>query len=259
MKLVRSWDDITRRKKHFSNGYVLEDGIMAMVSFRTQLDIVKKVLPPPLEPAPMSTGLVYISEFHSTNFGTTYNEAALYLAAQYGGEVGKYCVSMPVTDDMALIWGREIYGYPKKIAETIHVLREGNTVTGVCIRKGIPIIEIEIHLTKPIDSETLPQPTPNFLFKYFWDLDPRSGKFDSTPRLIKQCNDIDWGKIESGDGTLTLAKSKYDPIGEIPVEEVLSAYYAKGVKARMHPGEVITKVDPKTVLPYSFIKYDWEL
>lgn len=163
-----------------------------------------------------------------------------------------------MTNDMALIWGREIYGYPKKIAETIRVKREGNKVTGVCIRKGIPIIEIKVNLTGP-EPEAIPQPTPNYLFKYFWDLDPRSGAFDSTPRLIKQCNEIDWGKVELGKGALTLAESRHDPIHEIPVEEVLTAHYAEGMEARMQPGEVVAEVDPAKFLPYSFIKYDWEL
>jgi len=129
MGLVRSLDEISRREKHFSKGYVLGDGVMVMVIFRTKAEVVKRVLPPPLEPDPASTGLVYVTEFHRTNFGATYNEGALFISAQYKGEVGKYCLSMPVTNDMALIWGREVYGFPQKIAETIHVKREGNKVT----------------------------------------------------------------------------------------------------------------------------------
>ncbi len=131
-------------------------------------------------------------------------------------------------------------------------------MTGVCIRKGIPLIEIDVNLTGQ-EPKTIPQPTPNFLFKYFWDLDPRSGAFDSGPRLIRQCNKIDWGNVELGKGALILGESRYDPVYEIPVEEVLTAHYAEGMEAQMQPGEVITAVDPVKFLPYSFIKYDWEL
>lgn len=257
MELVRSLDEISRWDKHFSKGFVLGDAVMVMAMFRTKAEVVKKVLPPPLEPDPASIGSAYVAEFHRTNFGVTYNEAALFISAQYKGELGNYCLSMPVTNDMALIGGREVYGFPKKIAETIHVKREGNKVTGICIRKGIPIITIKVNLTGPAEPGAIPPIGPNYLFKHFQD--PRLDRFDYNPRLVKQYNQTDWGKVELGEGELMLAKSKYDPISEIPIEEVLVAGYTKGMEIRMQPGEVVAEVDPIKFRPYSFIKGDWEL
>jgi acetoacetate decarboxylase len=257
LELVRSLDEISRYEKHFSKGFVLGDAVMVMAMFRTKAEVVEKVLPPPLEPDPASIGLAYVAEFHRTNFGVTYNEAALFISAQYKGEMGNYCLSMPVTNDMALIGGREIYGFPKKIAETIHVKREGNKVTGVCIRKGIPIITIKVNLTGPAEPGAIPPAGPNYLFKHFQD--PRLDRFDYNPRLVKQYNQTDWGKVELGEGELTLAKSKYDPVNEIPVEEVLMAGYTKGMEIRMQPGEIVAEVDPTKFRPYSFNKGDWEL
>jgi len=257
MGLVRSSDEISLREKHFSKGFVLGDAVMVMAMFRTRAEVVKRVLPPPLEPDPASIGSAYVAEFHRTNFGVTYNEAALFISAQYKGELGNYCLSMPVTNDMALIGGREVYGFPKKIAETIRVKREGSKVTGVCIRKGIPIIKIKVNLTGPGEPEAFPPIGPNYLFKYFED--PRLGTFDYNPRLVRQYNEIDWGKVELGEGEIALGKSRYDPIYEIPVEEVLIAGYTKGMEIRMQPGEVVAEVDPMKFRPYSFIKYDWEL
>ena len=257
MELVRSSDEISRYERLLSKGFVLGDAVMLMAMFRTKAEIVKKVLPPPLELDPASMGLAYVAEFHRTDFGVPYNEAALFVSAQYKGEVGNYCLSMPVTYDMALISGREIGGFPKKIAESIHVRREGNKVTGVCIRKGIPIITIKVNLTGPAEPEAIPPAAPNYLFKHFQD--PRLDRFDYNPRLVKQHNQIDWGKVELGEGELTLAKSKYDPIYEIPVEEVLMAGYTKGMEIRMQPGEVIAEVEPIKFRPYSFINVDWPL
>ena len=257
MGLVRSLDEISVREKHFSRGFILGDTVMAMVMFRTKAEAVKRVLPPPLEPDPMSIGTAYVAEFHRTNFGVTYNEAALFISAQYKGEVGSYCLSMPVTNDMAMIGGREIYGFPKKIAEKITVERKGNKVTGICVRKGIPIITIKVDLAGPADPEDIPAQGPNYLFKHFEA--PRLGAFDYNPRLIKQYNEIDWGKPELGEGELTLTKSKYDPLHEIPIEEVLMAGYTQGMEIRMMPGEVVAEVDPVKFRPYSFSKIDWEL
>lgn len=257
MGLVYSLDEISRLKKHFSKGFILGDAVMVVAMFRTDVEVVKRVLPPPLEPDPVPLGSAYVAEFHRTNFGVTYNEAALFISAQYKGELGNYCLSMPVTNDMALIGGREVYGFPKKMAEKISVERRGNKVTGVCIRKGIPIITIKVNLTGPGEPEAFPAIGPNYLFKYFED--PRLDRFDYNPRLVKQYNEIDWGKVELGEGELTLAKSKYDPIHEIPVEEVLIAGYIKGTEIHMQPSEVVAEVDPVRFRPYSFIKNDWEL
>lgn len=257
MGIVRSLDEITRLAEHFSNGLLLGDAVMVMAMFRTKADAVKRVLPPPLEPDPDSTGMAYVAEFHRTNFGAPYNEAALFLSTQYKGEPGNYCLSMPVTDDMAMIGGREVYGFPKKIAEKISIERKENEVTGVCIRKGIPIITIKVNLTGPVGPEVLPPLKPNYLFKHFQD--PGLSTFDYKPRLVKQHSKIHWGKVELGEGELTLAKSEHDPICEIPVEEILMAAYTKGSEIRMQPGQVIAEVDPLEFMPYSFIKGDWPL
>ena len=196
MGLVRSLNAISQREKHFSSGYMFRDGVMIMAVFRTKADVVRRALPPPLEPAPTPTGLAYMTELRKTNFGVSYSEAGLFISAQYQGEVGKYCLSMPVTDDMALVWGREIYGYPKKIAETITVKREGNKVTGVCIRKGIRIIEITANLNEKGEPGAIPPAAPNYLFKHSWNPKyPIQGSFDYHPRLIKHRNEIDWGKL----------------------------------------------------------------
>jgi acetoacetate decarboxylase len=257
MGLVRSLDEVSAYVEHYSKGFVLGDAVMVMAMFRTKADVVKKVLPPPLEPDPASMGSAYVAEFHRTNFGVTYNEAALFISAQYRGEVGSYCLSMPVTNDMALIGGREVYGFPKKIAETINVKREGNKVTGVCVRKGVPIITIKVNLKGPAEPGAIPPIGPNYLFKHFQN--PRLDSFDYNPRLVKQRNQIDWGKVELGEGELTLAKSKHDPVSEIPVEEVVMAGYTEGMEIRMQPGEVVAEVDPIEFSPYSFIKEDWPL
>ena len=257
MGLVRSLDEIASVTQHFSRGAIIEDAIMVMATFRTKAEVAKRVLPPSLEPDPASTGLAYVAEFHRTNFGPPYKEAALFISAQYKGEVGNYCLSMPVTNDMAMTSGREISGFPKKMAEKITVERKGNKVTGVCIRKGIPIIEIKVNLTGPVEPEALPHIRPAYLFKYF--LDPSMSTFDYNPRLMKQFNEIDWGKPELGEGELKLGKSKHDPIYEIPIEEVLIAGYTEGMKIRMLAGEVIAEVDPIDFMPYSFIKDDWPL
>ncbi len=256
MELVQSQKKIRNWGKSFTSGFILGDATMVMAVFETDPKVVKKVLPPPLQPASTPMGMAYVAEFHRTNFGVTYNEAALFLAAQYEGVLGRYCLSMPVTNDMAMIAGREVFGYPKKIAETIVVKRKGNKVTGTCVRRGFPILQIEAKLTGPFPGP-MPPPEPHYLYKGF--ISPTFSGFDYNPRLLKQYNDIDWGEIEIGEGKVTLGKSKYDFLYEIPIKQVVMAAYTKGMEIRMKAGEVVAEVDAETYLPYTFNKYDWEI
>jgi acetoacetate decarboxylase len=72
----------------------------------------------------------------------TYLESALFLQAEFNGEIGDYCLSMPVTNDMALILGREIFGYPKKIGQ-IGFNRRGQDVEGWMEQKKEAFFRIE--------------------------------------------------------------------------------------------------------------------
>lgn len=256
MELVQSQKNVSKWSKQFSEGFILGDATMVLALFETDPEVVKKVLPPPLQPAPMPMGMVYVAEFHRTNFGVTYNEAALFLAAQCEGVSGRYCLSMPVTNDMAMIGGREVFGFPKKIAETIEIKRKGNKVTGTCVRRGFPIMQIEANLTGPF-AGPMPPSEPNYLYKCF--IAPTLSGFDYNPRLLRQYNDINWGEIEIGEGKVTLGKSKYDFLSEIPIKQIVMAAYAKGMEIHMRAGEVVAEVDTEAYMPYTFNKYDWEL
>ena len=81
--------------------------------FTTTMEAVQRLLPPPLEPAETLACTAFVGEYHRTNFIPPYNEAAVFIPCQYKGEVGSYCLAMPVTTDIAMIGGREVYGYPK--------------------------------------------------------------------------------------------------------------------------------------------------
>ena len=86
---------------------------MLFATFETDADIVKRILPRPLLPSSDNSATVFVAKYPETNFGCVYNEGALLVDCEYKGERGAYCLSMPVDDDMALIGGREIFGYPK--------------------------------------------------------------------------------------------------------------------------------------------------
>jgi acetoacetate decarboxylase len=252
MSLIHSPEELKQQKEQFTKGFLLGDTNMVTVIFKTDPAVVKRLLPPPLEPAPNGLASAYVAQFQKTNFGIRYNEAAVLLQALYNNERGNYCVSMPVDNDIAMAAGREVYGFPKKIADSITLARQDNTVQGSCIRHGVPIIEITADIQTPF-PETF-TPSPYFVLKAFPSLDVIG--VDDHPRLIRLLNKTEYGPIEVGTGELQLNGSAKDPLHEIPVLEVTMAIYATQTNVWMQPGEVLTEIDPADCLPYLLTRFD---
>lgn len=254
MKLTRTKEEIEERAKKYYEGYVLSNVKMIVAMFTTEEEAIRQVIPPPLEPGPILMASAYVAEFKESSFCPPYNEAAVFIPVQYKEEVGSYCLSMPVDNDIAMIGGREIYGYPKKIAESISVEKTGKTAKGICIRRGVPIVEIKAELGD-IMEERSPS-GPHFLVKSI--ADERGIGVGMKPLLMRQQNRVELDTLEIGDGTVKFGKSKYDPLHQIPIVDVMLISYTEGATITMPPSEIVKELDPDEYAPYQFIKYDWD-
>jgi acetoacetate decarboxylase len=243
---------------------------MLVATFETEADIVKRILPRPLVPTTDNSAMAYVAKFPETNFGCIYNEGALFVNCNYKGERGAYCLSMPVDDDMALIGGRETYGYPKKIADSITLESNADNMIGSVVRKGTEIIHIECqlsenapedyyakigNLTKDWDGVSCIK-SISFLFKYFQS--PGGNSLDYLPRLIREPVLFRAKKIpRTGPGTLKLGSTIYDPLSEITVKTVTGISH--GIfNNTMLPGKVVARVwNPLRFLKHAFFKSDF--
>jgi acetoacetate decarboxylase len=227
--------------------------IMNLV-FETDMKAVKRILPPPLEPPKEPLASYFVATYGRTSFGALpYKEAALFVRASYKGVSGNYCPSMLVTNDIALIQGREICGFPKKIGE-INITREGEKVVALVRRKNKDLAKLHASLNRAIRPGSH-QPVFGdrvYLFKYFWN--PELTGFDYDPKLIEIIIDEELTALEEGEGMLSFGESKYDPLHEIPPLKILGATYSRG-NIYMNPSKVIDEVKPKDFMPYCFNRY----
>lgn len=258
-------DDIKEKKEELINS-VFTGAEMLTVHWETKPEIIERILPPPLEPIEIPLVSSFIAYYPKTNQGQPYYESALFIRSKYEGEYGNYFLAMHVDDDRAMIGGREICGFPKKMAN-ISIKRDGNKINAFSERLGTRYIEVEVDLSGQFnDSETpnilkkykvLPsrkKGTINYNFKYFPS--PEKDGFDYKPRLVRQETLIKPASMEMGTAEITLKSSKHDPWGEIEVVKVLGALFLK-TNNTMLPGSVLTEVDPDEFLPYSYISWDW--
>jgi len=261
MGFVKSFEEIMAAYNEKAEFY---DAEMLTVIWETKPEIVERLLPPPLEPTETPLAMAFLADYPQTNFGVTYLEGALFLRASYKGEEGSYCLAMPVTNDIAMAGGREVFGFPKKMAE-ISLKRNGQEMEGWLERRGVRFFELRVNLTGKLNSKDAAATLSQILsteadsiaiaynFKHFPA--PEGGAFDYNPRLVKQETELSPTSIEFGEAEIALKPSDYDPWAEVEVVKLLGAVYAKGNNA-MRKGEVVAEVDPATFAPYAFLKWD---
>jgi len=226
---------------------------MLGLMYETRPEIIARLLPPPLEPAAEPWTLCFIANYPVTNLGPGYHESGFFIRCQYKGEAGNFCLSMPISDEARMHNGREIFGFPKKLAK-IELKREGNKVEGWVERLGFRFVTVRADLQSKLDQLPL-QVGPNFLFKYL----PAAGLdrgFDGPIFLVRQRTNIEMKTFEIGSGEILFKDSPHDPWSEVVVENVMTAYYMVS-NNRMEPGKVVGEADPKSFLPFSFLKIDF--
>ena len=149
----------------------------------------------------------FIAKYARTAFTGTYNEAALLVHVCTPLGKGVYCPWMIVNDDTALIYGRELLGYPKKMAE-IPFNDDGKKITARLTRRGVEVISIQAERIK---KEENPAPVleiktfnmggmwQSFAYNPIWLFKPREAIHESY----------------SAKAVLDIKHSDYDPIRDL--------------------------------------------
>ncbi|MHA1129845.1 MAG: acetoacetate decarboxylase family protein [Candidatus Helarchaeota archaeon] len=134
---------------------------LATILYSVEREKVAEIVPEPLKLRKTPMVMAFIAWYPETTIGP-YHEAATFIEAYLKTEAGKvegfYCNSMFVDSDIALAAGREIWGYPKKLAE-MSVKKEDNKVVGLLRRNEIDVMKITIEqnnkLTQIPDATTI--------------------------------------------------------------------------------------------------------
>ena len=263
MGFVKTLQEIMSFNKPTADFYGAE---MLTILWETKPAIVAKLLPPPLQPANQPVVMAFVANYPRTNFDVTYKESALFLRAVYNGEEGGYCLSMPVTNDIAMAAGREVFGFPKKMAD-IHLKRDGHSVEGWTERRGIRFMEIRAKLTGKFNDPAAQEIVTaarnvradgsinaiSYNFKHFPA--PEGTSFDYNPRLVKQETILRPKEMLFGEAEIILRHSDYDPWAEVEVVKMLGAFYTDGDNSMLR-GKSVAEVGLMEFAPYAFLKWD---
>jgi acetoacetate decarboxylase len=159
---------------------------------------------------------------------------------------------MPMSTDTAIVFGRELYAEPKKLAECVVDVR-GRFVHGTVTRHGIPYIEIMGTFDEPLAATDGREGTSHhYYFKYLPAADGRGLAFD--PQLIRVTHRGRTHRLTRGTATITFRESAHDPVIDIPILEVEGAAYSEG---ETHTSaEVVATVPAADFMPWAYGKTD---
>jgi len=220
-------------------------------SFLTDPAVVAEVLPPPLEPAAVPRVHVSVYEIRRSNCVGAFAGASVNLACTYRGQPGMYCLTMPMTTDTAVIFGRETYAEPKKLAEVQLDIGE-RRVRGTVTRYGITYIELSAILDGDPEPVERRGTSEHYYFKYF--MRPDGAGLAADPELIRVTHSGATHRFAQGTASLVFRESAHDPVIDLPVLQLEGAVYAEGETYTR--GEVVTTVPAGRFLPYAFAKTD---
>lgn len=256
---------------NFFKESVMYDQEGMYVAWLTRPEVIKRILPPPMEPMPAPLVIAYIINIEKPTFCPRYTEAACAIPCTCKGVSGVYWVSFMLGGagaEMGTVGGREVGGIPKKHADKITVERTGNYAKGTLIRHGIKLFEVEMDICGRFNNAaaanvygTQINPGDEALLNgFFYKFDVNKGE-DGQVRftdasVLQMAFATTYNSFEKASASIKFEDSIEDPWSELEVVEVLGGGWAK-TDIDLAWSKVLDTIEPEKVLPYlASARYD---
>jgi Acetoacetate decarboxylase (ADC) len=175
----------------------------------------RRWVPAPLRLSSPATASIFTAWFPDNTFGSVYREAGLFLHVEHRRKPAIFSPWMLVDDDVALIVGRELLGYPKKMGE-IDFRLDGERVRGVARRRGAEVLRMEGVL-----GDRVAEPPP-MLGRAHRNVRGSLGL--AMPKVIAFTPREEPIEVRRAELTVTIGASERDPLAELGFGAVRAAY-----------------------------------
>jgi acetoacetate decarboxylase len=203
--------------------YRFIDREFLIITYRSDPQKLRAVVPEPLELDEPLVRYEFIRMPDSTGFGD-YTETGQVIPVTLQGRKGGYCHCMFLNDEPPIAGGRELWGFPKKLANpTLHV--EIDQVVGTLDYGPVRVATGTMgYKHRQVDHAGVAQAlaAPNFLLKIIPHV-------DGSPRICElveyYLEDVTVKGAWTGPGSLALQPHALAPVAELPVLEVVSSLH----------------------------------
>jgi acetoacetate decarboxylase len=191
-----------------------------VITYRTDLDKLRAMVPEPLELDEPLVKYEFMRMPDSTGFGD-YSETGQVIPVSFRGRKGGYQLCMFLNDEPPIAGGRELWGFPKKLAQP-SLRAECDTLVGTLDYGPVRVATGTMgYKHKEADHAAVLAglKAPNFLLKIIPHV-------DGTPRICElveyYLEDVELKGAWTGPGALDLHAHALAPVAELPVLEVVS-------------------------------------
>jgi acetoacetate decarboxylase len=203
--------------------YRFVDREFLVITYRTDPDRLRAVVPEPLMVEAPLVKYEFIRMPNSTGFGD-YTETGQVIPVSLDGRKGGYTHCMFLNDEPPIAGGRELWGFPKKLANpSLHA--EIDTLVGTLDYGPVRVATGTMgykHREADLAAVEASLQAPSFLLKIIPHV-------DGTPRICElveyYLEDIALKGAWTGPGALSLTPHALAPVAELPVLEIVSALH----------------------------------
>ena len=203
--------------------YRFVDREFMIITYRTDPDKLRAVVPEPLEVDEPLVKYEFIRMPDSTGFGD-YTETGQVIPVRFRGRKGGYSHCMFLNDEPPIAGGRELWGFPKKLANpTLHV--EIDQVVGTLDYGPVRVVTATRgYKHKVADAAAIRASlaAPNFLLKIIPHVDGSARICELVEYYLE---DVTLKGAWTGPGAISLTPHALAPVAELPVLEVVSAVH----------------------------------
>jgi acetoacetate decarboxylase len=212
------------------------EGKLLFVFFRANKEALEHEIPEPLTLAPNAMCLAWLGDLsqppHTFEF---YHEVLTAIQVQYKNMIG-WCINYIWTsNDQAMLFARELYGWPAQLCDDERLKYYGSQILGECNRAGVRLMRIVFSVNSPPPSKreaSLEKDFLNLLEGDFLQIRkiPSPEKGGKPLRQLIHIPVVDFRCHEfwKGEGTVELGKSGYYPnLHRMNPTEIVAAYFAR--------------------------------
>ncbi|PZF78946.1 acetoacetate decarboxylase [Aestuariivirga litoralis] len=192
-----------------------------IITYRTDIEKLRAVVPEPLKVDEPLVKYEFIRMPDSTGFGD-YTESGQVIPVSFEGRKGGYTHCMFLDDHPPIAGGRELWGFPKKLANP-KLKVATDTLIGELRYGPLPVAVGTMgykHREADLAAVKASMEVPNWLLKIIPHV-------DGTPRICEiveyYLTDINLKGAWTGPAQLELFHHALAPVAELPVLEVVSA------------------------------------
>ncbi|SAL43076.1 acetoacetate decarboxylase [Caballeronia turbans] len=195
-----------------------------IISYGTDMDALRAIVPEPLRPENALVHYEFIRMPDSSGFGDYTESGQVISVRDMDGRLANYTHSMYLDDEGPIAGGREIWGFPKKLARPTLGVDGNDTLLGTLdygtqrVATGTMgykhnALDIEAERAKLAD-------TPNYLLKVIPHVDGSARVCELVRFFLRDVTVLGaWG----GPAALELHAHALAPVADLPVKRVVAA------------------------------------